>query len=360
MTSGAESCMRKASSYWEIRVSVSGSPIASACHALSWFSVSSVSSPARAIHALGVRQEEHRVAGRAALDPLVDRRQEPAAPDALAGVGRLAAAGQHHEAGQVLVLRSQPVGGPGPHRGPAELRRARVQEELGGGVVELVRLHRLDHGEVVDHARQMLPELAELDARLAVAGERERRAQHVGHARDEGEPLALEQLLRAGLAVVLAERGLVVEQVELAGRAGHVQVDDVLGPCGQGRLPGRQGTRPDPPAALPPTPPPRASSFNRLARAIAPSPRPAPQRPKKWRRLIALDQLMFEIHHRLRLAYTGRFTGDSSASVPGQELIEVQDHVTHGRERGELGGVPALGQRAERVGGQCPGLVVMR
>ena len=50
MTSGAEICIRKASSYCEIRVTVSGSPIASACQALSWFSVSSVSRrPARSM-----------------------------------------------------------------------------------------------------------------------------------------------------------------------------------------------------------------------------------------------------------------------------------------------------------------------
>ena len=48
---------------------------------------------ARAVHALGIAKKEHRLALRTALHPLMDRRQETASPNALAGVGRLAAAG---------------------------------------------------------------------------------------------------------------------------------------------------------------------------------------------------------------------------------------------------------------------------
>ena len=266
--------MRKASSYCEMRVDRLGIADRLGLPGVELVQRVERLPPARAIHAPGVREEEDGIARRSALDTLIDRGQEAAAPDALARVGRLAAAGEHHEPGQVLVLGAQSVGRPGAQRRAAELGGARVQEELGGGVVELVGLHRLDHGEVVDHPRQVLPDLAQLRAGLAVAGELERRAQHVGHARDEGEPLPLEQLVGAGLAVVLAERGLVVEEVELAGRARHVQVDDVLDPRGQGRRPAARAGCPglDRDGAL--RSPPRVSSFSRLARAIAPSPSP--------------------------------------------------------------------------------------
>ena len=46
---------------------------------------------------------------------------------------------------------------------------------------------------------------------------------------DEREPLVLEQLVGAGLHVVLDQLGLVVEQVLLGRSARHVQVDDALG-----------------------------------------------------------------------------------------------------------------------------------
>jgi hypothetical protein len=55
--------------------------------------------------------------------------------------------------------------------------------------------------------------------------ERELRAEHFRDALDEGEALAFEEFLRAVLAVVFGEFRFVVEQVERAGRAGHVQVD---------------------------------------------------------------------------------------------------------------------------------------
>jgi hypothetical protein len=52
--------------------------------------------------------------------------------------------------------------------------------------------------------------------RLARPGGRGLRAEHFRHALDEGELLALEEFLRAVLAVELGELGLVVEELELA------------------------------------------------------------------------------------------------------------------------------------------------
>ena len=54
------------------------------------------------------------------------------------------------------------------------------------------------------------------------------RAEHFRHALDEGELLAFEEFLGAFLAVELEEFGLVIEELVLRGRAGHVQIDDAL------------------------------------------------------------------------------------------------------------------------------------
>ena len=185
--------------------------------------------PAGPIEAVRVRQKQHRIAGRAALDPLVDRRQEPAPPDTLAGIGRLATAGQDHEPRQVFVVRTETVRGPRAERRTAEQVRSRVQKQLRRCVVELLGLHRLHDGDVIDNLGQELPDLAQFGSGLSVLRKGERRAEHVRHPLDEGEPLPFEVLLRTRLAVVLLQRRLVVEQVQLRGTPRHVQVDHMLG-----------------------------------------------------------------------------------------------------------------------------------
>jgi hypothetical protein len=54
---------------------------------------------------------------------------------------------------------------------------------------------------------------------------------------EESEPLALDQVLGARLAVILGERRLVVEELKLRRRADHVQEDHILGARQEMRLP---------------------------------------------------------------------------------------------------------------------------
>ncbi len=67
------------------------------------------------------------------------------------------------------------------------------------------------------------------------------RPQQFWMALDEGESLALEELVWAGLAVAFDELGLVVEQIELRGGARHVEENDMLGPGGERGGMRRQG-----------------------------------------------------------------------------------------------------------------------
>jgi len=50
----------------------------------------------------------------------------------------------------------------------------------------------------------------------------------------KGEALALHDAFGRSLAMVFAELGLVLEEIELAGGSGHVEEDDVLGFRGKG------------------------------------------------------------------------------------------------------------------------------
>ena len=88
--------------------------------------------------ALGIREEQHRIAVRTTLHALIDRRQESSAPQALAAAGEFAARKQHDKAGQILILASQSVGGPTADRRVTQVLVARVEQQLGRCMVELV------------------------------------------------------------------------------------------------------------------------------------------------------------------------------------------------------------------------------
>jgi len=102
-------------------------------------------------------------------------------------------------------------------------------------MVELVGVHRLEEAHLVHHLAEMRQKVGHPRAAFAVLREIGLRPEHLWHATDEGELLALQQGFWAGQVVQFAEFGLVVEELQLGGPAGHVQVDDVLGPSGKVR-----------------------------------------------------------------------------------------------------------------------------
>src|SRR5262249_2375679 len=104
-----------------------------------------------------------------------------------------------------------------------------VHEDLGRRVVEVVGVHRPEDEEVVRDSRRVREETRERSAAAAVPAERVRRAQERRDTFDEGEPLALDDILRNLLAVVRVELRLRVEEIDLGGPPGHEQEDDALG-----------------------------------------------------------------------------------------------------------------------------------
>ena len=75
----------------------------------------------------------------------------------------------------------------------------------------------------------MRQQLGELGAALAVFGELEFRSEQLRIRIDERRAIALQQIGGRQRAVEFGELRLVVEQLEVARRAGHEQEDDVLG-----------------------------------------------------------------------------------------------------------------------------------
>ena len=95
-------------------------------------------------------------------------------------------------------------------------------------MVELIGVHRLDEADVIDDLRQVRQHLRQFRPALAVLGELEARPEHGRIGPDEGVALAADDRRRHRLAFELRQLRLVVEQIELARRAGHEQMNDAL------------------------------------------------------------------------------------------------------------------------------------
>ena len=144
--------------------------------------------------------------------------QKTGAPDTFAG-GRVGATrDQHHESRQVAVGRPQPVAGPGSHRRIARTVVTSVNEQLGGGVVELLGGHRTDDRQLVGDGVQVRHHAGDHLARLAAWREFKGRPKQCGVPLDEGKTLAGQHAVRAGLQMMFLEIWFIVEQVLLRWR----------------------------------------------------------------------------------------------------------------------------------------------
>ena len=273
-----------------------------------------------AIEAFGAGDIEDRVALGAEDNSLIGRRQKAARP-----VRRTAAdtsAGREDdETGQVGRLAPEPVRHPRPHARSAGERRAGVQEDLGRGVVELIRMQGLDDRDVINDLGQMGKHLRKLGPALAVPRKLVPGRHQARVGPDEGVTLVLHDLGRDRLAVELPEYRLLVEEVELARSTSHEHVNDTFRLRGEvGRawgervrgFLGRGGSR---------------DSKSKEARAILPS--PTPQSRKKCRRVNAWR----------RSCWSSWFRSIIGALLLRDGLIEVQDRPADRGQGGQFGDV---------------------
>ncbi len=86
-----------------------------------------------------------------------------------------------------------------------------MEEELGGGVVELVGRERADDREFVGDAGEVRKEFGNLGAAAAVLFEGVARRGDGRVAAEEGEALALDEVVRGRFAVEAGEGGFVIE-----------------------------------------------------------------------------------------------------------------------------------------------------
>ena len=192
-----------------------------------------IDGPALAVGAdvFGGGQVQDRFAAASEGHALKTRRQEAAAPIDRAAARPARTALEHDEAGQIIALAADAVGGPRPHAWPAELAAAGVHEQLCGGVIEQVRGARFHERDVVHDRRGVREEFTHPRAGPAVLFELAPSAEEVGAmtAAHEREAFPFDKRLGNRLAVQFGEFRLVIEQLELARASGHEQINDAPG-----------------------------------------------------------------------------------------------------------------------------------
>ena len=244
-----------------MRVTVCGSPNSSYVRWLMRAIVSIISPRSGRLDTRRIGKKQHRIAMRTALHSLIDRRQESRTPQALAAAGKLAAGKQHDEAGQILILAAQPVRRPAADRCVTQILVARVQQQLGRRVVELVGVHRAQEADLVGHfleVRQADPKSRHPAWPTCSNGYTG--PSSCGMPRMKANRLPSRNCCGQSWPCSACELRLVLEQLKLAGGTVHVQINDALRLGSEVRRPRRPGLlgvelRPRPATPTPNSPP---------------------------------------------------------------------------------------------------------
>ena len=193
--------------------------------------------------ALGIAVEEwvadvldklfHLPFGGVDIGSLVGAGKKGVAP-VLRALDRIPSGAHRHEAGEILVFRSQAVGHPRPGGGADEPAITAIHEHQRRLVIGDVGVHRADDEEPVGMTGHRWEQIADLEATLAVATEGERRGERGTGAAFGGEGS------RDLLTGILFQRHLAIEGVEVARAPVGEQMDDGPGPRGEVRRPRRE------------------------------------------------------------------------------------------------------------------------
>jgi hypothetical protein len=95
-------------------------------------------------------------------------------------------------------------------------------------VVELIGVHAADHTHLIRDGVEIRNRVRHPDPTRSMLGELPRSAEQLGSAAGKGEPLPFDERLGRFLARVLHEFRLVVEEIQMGRRAGHVEIDHPL------------------------------------------------------------------------------------------------------------------------------------
>ncbi len=161
------------------------------------------------------------------VGPLVDTRQESALP-ILRFLNGIAARAHGDESGEILILRSQAIGDPGPHRRSNQPSLATVHQHQGRLMVGGIRMHRSDDGDLIDHLPHSGKEVTDRNATLTIPPERKGR----GESR-AGLALGAEVFHGKGFPRIPVQHRFRIKGIDMGGPAIHEEMDDGLGFSGK-------------------------------------------------------------------------------------------------------------------------------
>ena len=138
-------------------------------------------------------------------------------------------AGEHHVSRKVLRFAAETVVEPGAHGGKAKRSPPALHHELPGMVIELLRVERSHHEEVVRAGPEVRQKVGKLHSTLTVLLVGPARSQELGVLVDEREPHVLSHGLRQDLPMQFVQLRLGIEEIDLGWRARHKEENAVLG-----------------------------------------------------------------------------------------------------------------------------------
>ena len=107
-------------------------------------------------------------------------------------------------------------------------------------MIEGISVHRLDDGNIVGDFGEVGQQFRKFGSRLAMSRELELWAQQRGTGIDECGAVAFHQFGRRDFAIPFGQFGFVIEEFQMAGRAGHKEKNDAFGLWWEMRQLGRQ------------------------------------------------------------------------------------------------------------------------
>ena len=170
---------------------------------------------------------------RAALHALVNAGKKTGSPELLAAVWCVATRDEHDEAGQILILGTKSIDNPRAKRRITEAGIAGLNQQLRGGMVELIGAHRLDETKIVNMFFQVRQTVRNPLAALARLMKWILRAEKLWYTGEEGKALSGQEGSRTILTIELGKLRLVLEELQLAGCASHMKIYDTLGMRGE-------------------------------------------------------------------------------------------------------------------------------
>ena len=167
----------------------------------------------------------------------MDGGKEPVAPGGRAAADIFSAGGKDDKGGQVGAFAAEAIGRPGAETRSAGERHTGVHLDLARRVIAGIGVHRPDDRQIIRDLSKVGEQFGKLRAGVAVPRELVLRPEQKTVRIIGGGRPPIQHRSGKRLALPTGQFGLVIEQLKLARRAAHIQINHPFGLGGEGRQP---------------------------------------------------------------------------------------------------------------------------